>query len=79
MEIADAFIINKADRDGADADLSANNLKNKPSKRSDQHNGIQNNSFARQQALIKSSDFIRSSHNIKNTRLWSFLLADKGL
>jgi len=73
MEIADAFIVNKADRDGAD--VFANNLKKMV-----QQKGAQIPVFktiASQNAGIEEiANFILSSDDIKNTRK-EFLLAEK--
>jgi LAO/AO transport system kinase len=73
MEIADAFVVNKADREGAD--LFANNLKKMV-----QQKGVQIPVFktiASQNAGIEEiANFILSSDDIKNTRK-EFLLAEK--
>ncbi len=74
MEIADAFIINKADRD--DADLFANNLK----KIIHQKEGIETPVFKTTATtgagINEISDFIATAKNIKNHRK-EFLLAEK--
>lgn len=73
MEIADAFIVNKADRDGAD--IFANNLKKISQQKGD---GITVFKTIASQAtgIDEILAFIRSAQNIKNTRT-EFLLADK--
>lgn len=74
MEIADAFIINKADRD--DADLFANNLQ----KIIHQKEGVSPPVFktvaTTNQGIDEVVKFIASAQNIKNTRK-EFLLAEK--
>lgn len=73
MEIADAFIVNKADRDGADTFI--NNLK-----KISQQKGDDIKVFKTIASLATGIDeiaaFIKSSQSIKNTRS-EFLLADK--
>lgn len=73
MEIADAFIVNKADRDGADT--FANNLK----KMTQQKHGdvpVFKTIASQVEGVVEVVDFITSAQNIKNTRK-EFLLADK--
>jgi LAO/AO transport system kinase len=73
MEIADAFIVNKADRDGAD--IFANNLKKISQQKGDDITVFK--TIASQATGIDEIvNFIRSAQNIKNTRA-GFLLADK--
>ncbi len=73
MEIADAFIINKADRDGADT--FANNLKKISQQKSDDIKVFK--TIASQATGIDEiAAFIKSAQSIKNTRT-EFLLADK--
>ena len=73
MEIADAFIINKADRDGAD--IFANNIKKMV-----QQKGVDVPVFktiaSRNDGVAEVINFILSAPSIKNTRK-EFLLADK--
>src|ERR1700744_3219947 len=73
MEIADAFIVNKADRDGADT--FANNLKKISQQKGD---GVTVFKTIASQAtgIDEIAGFIKSAPNIKNTRK-EFLLADK--
>jgi LAO/AO transport system kinase len=73
MEIADAFIVNKADRDGADT--FANNLKKITQQK---HSQVPVFKAVASQAtgIIEIADFITSARNIKNTRK-EFLLAEK--
>lgn len=73
MEIADAFILNKADRDGADT--FANNLKKISQQKGD---GIAVFKTIASQAtgIDEIAAFITSAQGIKNTRM-EFLLADK--
>ena len=73
MEIADAFIVNKADRDGADT--FANNLKKISQQK---HQGIPVFKSIASQAggIAEIADFIKAGENIKNSRK-EFLLADK--
>ena len=73
MEIADAFIINKADRDGADT--FANNLK-KISQQKNEEVPIFKTIASEDTGIAEVVDFIRSAQNIKNSRK-EFLLADK--
>jgi LAO/AO transport system kinase len=73
MEIADAFIVNKADRDGAD--IFANNLKKISQQKGDDITVFK--TIASQATGIDEiATFIRSPQNINNTRT-EFLLADK--
>ena len=73
MEIADAFIVNKADRDGAD--IFANNLKKMV-----QQKGAQIPIFktiaSENSGVTDVANYILSAQNIKNTRK-EFLLAEK--
>ncbi|MDB5141352.1 MAG: transport system kinase [Mucilaginibacter sp.] len=73
MEIADAFIVNKADRDGAD--VFANNLKKMV-----QQKGAQIPVFktiaSQNNGVAEIANFILSANDIKNTRK-EFLLAEK--
>jgi len=73
MEIADAFIVNKADRDGAD--LFINNLK-KISQQKGEDVTIFKAIASQASGVDEIAAFIRSNPNIKNTRA-EFLLADK--
>lgn len=73
MEIADAFIVNKADRDGAD--LFANNLK-KISEQGDNKTPVFKSIASQAAGIDEIAGFITSAKNIKNTRR-EFLLADK--
>ncbi len=73
MEIADAFIVNKADRDGADT--FANNLK-KVSQQKNEDVPVFKTIASQAEGIIVIADFITSAQNIKNTRR-AFLLADK--
>lgn len=73
MEIADAFIINKADRDGADT--FANNLK-KISQQKGEDITIFKTIASQASGIDEIAAFIRSAPGIKNTRM-EFLLADK--
>ena len=73
MEIADAFIVNKADRDGAD--LFINNLK-KISQQKGEGVTIFKTIASQASGVDEIAAFIRSKPNIKNTRA-EFLLADK--
>jgi LAO/AO transport system kinase len=73
MEIADAFIVNKADRDGAD--VFANNLKKMV-----QQKGVEIPVFktiaSQNNGVAEVANFILSTDDIKNTRK-EFLLAEK--
>ena len=73
MEIADAFIINKADREGADTFV--NNLKKIIQQKNEQV-PIFKTVASEHTGITEIADFIRSAQNIKNTRK-EFLLADK--
>ncbi len=73
MEIADAFIVNKADREGADT--FANNLK-KISQQGDNDVPVFKTIASQGSGVDEIADFITSAHSIKNTRK-EFLLADK--
>ena len=73
MEIADAFIINKADRD--DADIFANNLKRIVHQKGDELPVIK--TIAPQNVgITEVADFIFKASNLKNKRR-ELLLADK--
>lgn len=73
MEIADAFIVNKADRDGAD--VFANNLKKMVQQKDSQIPVFK--TIALQNAGIEEiANFITSSNGIKNARK-EFLLTEK--
>ncbi len=73
MEIADAFIVNKADRDGADT--FANNLK-KMTQQKHEDVPVFKTTASQAGGIAEVVDFITSAQNIKNTRK-EFLLADK--
>lgn len=73
MEIADAFIINKADREGADA--FANNLK-KLSGQGSNNVPVFKTIASQGTGIDQLTGFIKSAQNIKNSRK-EFLLADK--
>lgn len=73
MEIADAFIVNKADRDGAD--IFANNLK-KISQQKGEGLTVFKTIASQSSGIDEIAAFIKSTQNIKNTRA-EFLLADK--
>jgi LAO/AO transport system kinase len=73
MEIADAFIVNKADRDGAD--IFANNLK-KISQQKGDSIPVFKTIASQSTGIDEITAFIRSAPNIKNIRM-DFLLADK--
>lgn len=73
MEIADAFIVNKADRDGADT--FANNLK-KISQQKNEGVAVFKTIASQAKGIDEIATFIGSAQNIKNTRR-EFLLADK--
>ena len=65
MEIADAFIINKADR--ADADLFANNLK-KIIQQKETHLPVFKTIASTEQGIDELSNFISSAQNKTNNR-----------
>jgi LAO/AO transport system kinase len=73
MEIADAFIINKADRDGAD--VFANNIK-KMVQQKGGHIPVFKTIASQNDGVAAIADFIASGADIKNTRK-EFLLAEK--
>lgn len=73
MEIADAFIVNKADRDGAEA--FANNLK-KMSHQKNNELPVFTAVASQGTGIDEIIGFIKSSHHTKNTRK-EILLADK--
>ncbi|MET3977588.1 LAO/AO transport system kinase [Mucilaginibacter sp. UYP25] len=66
MEIADAFIINKADRDGAD--LFINNLKKILQQSKDGKLPIFKTVASKNDGIDAITDFILSNHKTKNTR-----------
>lgn len=74
MEIADAFIINKADR--ADADLFANNLKKIIHQKETLEIPVFKTIATTNEGIDEITQFILSTQNIKNTRK-EFLLAEK--
>jgi len=74
MEIADAFIINKADRD--DADLFANNLKKIINQKENIETPVFKTVATTNDGIDQVAQFITSAQNIKNTRK-EFLLAEK--
>lgn len=74
MEIADAFIINKADRDGAD--LFINNLKKILQQSKDGKLPIFKTVASKNEGIDAITDFILSNHKIKNSRL-QLLLTQK--
>jgi LAO/AO transport system kinase len=73
MEIADAFIVNKADREGADTFV--NNLK-KISQQKNNYIPVFKTIASQSDGIAEIAGFITSAQNIKNTRK-EFLLADK--
>lgn len=73
MEIADAFIVNKADRDGAD--LFANNLK-KMVQQKGAHIPVFKTIASQNEGVKDIANFILSAPAIKNSRK-EFLLAEK--
>jgi LAO/AO transport system kinase len=74
MEIADAFIINKADRD--DADLFANNLKKIIHQKETTQTPVFKTIATTGEGITEITDFISTAGNIKNTRK-EFLLTEK--
>jgi LAO/AO transport system kinase len=74
MEIADAFIINKADR--ADADLFVNNLKKIIRQKGDEHLPVLKTIASQDTGINEVIDFIKTSPGLKNKRK-EFLLAEK--
>ncbi|HTH83209.1 MAG TPA: methylmalonyl Co-A mutase-associated GTPase MeaB [Mucilaginibacter sp.] len=74
MEIADAFIINKADRD--DADLFANNLKKIIHQKETKETPVFKTVATTGEGITEITDFIVSAQNIKNARK-EFLLTEK--
>jgi LAO/AO transport system kinase len=74
MEIADAFIINKADRD--DADLFANNLKKIIHQKETTETPVLKTVATTGEGIDEVVDLILSAGNIKNTRK-EFLLSEK--
>jgi LAO/AO transport system kinase len=74
MEIADAFIINKADR--ADADLFANNLKKIIHQKEGTEIPVFKTTATTGEGIQQISDFILAARGIKNTRK-EFLLTEK--
>lgn len=74
MEIADAFIINKADRD--DADLFANNLKKIIHQKEATETPVFKTVATTGSGINEVADFILTTKDIKNTRK-EFLLTEK--
>jgi len=74
MEIADAFIVNKADR--ADADLFANNLKKIINQNSDGNTPVFKSVASKGEGIDEIIDFIKASSNQKNNRK-ALLLSEK--
>jgi len=74
MEIADAFIINKADRD--DADLFTNNLKKIIHQKEEAETPVFKTVATTNEGIHAIAQFITSAQNIKNTRK-EYLLAEK--
>ena len=74
MEIADAFIINKADRD--DADLFANNLKKIIHQKETTETPVFKTTATTGEGIKEISEFILASKGIKNTRK-EYLLTEK--
>jgi LAO/AO transport system kinase len=74
MEIADAFIINKADR--ADADIFANNLKKILTQKKDGQSPVFKTIASQANGIKEVVDFIKISSNFKNKRR-EILLAEK--
>ncbi|MDB5115720.1 MAG: hypothetical protein JWQ79_1212, partial [Mucilaginibacter sp.] len=74
MEIADAFIINKADRD--DADLFANNLKKIIHQSPGDESPVFKTVATTGAGINEVADFILSAPNLKNSRK-EFLLTEK--
>jgi LAO/AO transport system kinase len=74
MEIADAFIINKADRD--DADLFANNLQKIIHQKPGDEVPVFKTVATTGAGITEITDFILATQNIKNTRK-EFLLTEK--
>jgi LAO/AO transport system kinase len=74
MEIADAFIINKADR--ADADLFANNLKKIINQKKGQGPPVFKTVASKGEGLDDVVDFLKSASHLKNDRK-AFLLSEK--
>jgi LAO/AO transport system kinase len=74
MEIADAFIINKADR--ADADLFANNLKKIIHQKKEQGPPVFKTIASTGEGLDKVVDFLKSKSHLKNDRK-TLLMSEK--
>ncbi len=74
MEIADAFIVNKADRDGAD--LFINNLKKIIHQKETAETPVFKTIATTGNGINEIADFILTAKNIKNTRK-EFLLTEK--
>jgi LAO/AO transport system kinase len=74
MEIADAFIINKADR--ADADLFANNLKKVIHQKKEQGPPVFKTVASKSEGLDGVVEFLKSASHLKNDRK-AFLLSEK--
>ena len=66
MEIADAFIINKADR--ADADVFANNLKKILTQKGDKPAPVFKTIASRNEGITEIAHFIHSSSSLKNNK-----------
>jgi len=74
MEIADAFIVNKADR--ADADLFANNLKKIINQNTEDNTPVFKSVASKGEGIGEIIDFIKASSNQKNNRK-ALLLSEK--
>jgi LAO/AO transport system kinase len=74
MEIADAFIINKADR--ADADLFVNNLKKIIQQKGDDHLPVFKTIASQGEGIQEVMNFIKASRGLKNKRR-DLLLTEK--
>ncbi len=74
MEIADAFIVNKADR--ADADVFANNLKKIIGQKQHQQTPVFKTIASLAGSITEVADFIKASANLKNSRR-ELLLTEK--
>jgi len=74
MEIADAFIVNKADR--ADADLFANNLKKIINQNTEADTPVFKSVASKGEGIDEIIDFIKASSNQKNARK-ALLLSEK--
>jgi len=74
MEIADAFIINKADR--PDADLFANNLKKIVNQKNEAEIPVFKTIASQSEGIKEIADFIKSAPDLRNNRK-ELLLAEK--